>query len=409
MTEALESSTAIDLNATPESVRARWELWRARRAVLERARSVSREAPRLLRRARETLSLELLWTIADAVRELRGLLAARHTRDWQALDRHSRAVEALVEHHLADARPAGTWEFIEAVLTALVLALFIRGFLFEAFRIPSGSMLPTLLVGDHIFVSKFVYGVRIPFTDRRLLDLRKPARGEIIVFEYTGPGPDRGKDFIKRVMGTPGDRIRLVDSVWHVNGEPAGAPRLVARQVKGTCAGLEASGPRVHAPDHLCTVMKESARELTWLSQHVADDPVAEPQDGHDWPPPASTFPTSRIDRLQLAELCKDDDRDRTCEYRTTSECRWRFLCGWPRPPTTDSSDELRRSVRFLQSGDTEMVVPEGHVFVMGDNRDNSQDSRYWGVVPLERIVGKAGFIWWAWEDVWSRLFRRVH
>ncbi len=99
-------------------------------------------------------------------------------------------------------------EYVEAFAIAIVLALIIRAFVVQAFKIPSGSMVPTLLVGDHILVSKFIYGVRVPFTDIKLFDFREPKRGEVIVFIYP---KDESKDFIKRVIGVEGDKIAIKD------------------------------------------------------------------------------------------------------------------------------------------------------------------------------------------------------
>ncbi len=107
------------------------------------------------------------------------------------------------------------WEYLEAIVTALVLALIIRAYIVQAFKIPSGSMIPTLLVGDHILVNKFIYGTKIPFTDKRILIFRKPEKGDIIVFKYP---EDPRKDFIKRVIATGGDTVEERNKVVYVNG-----------------------------------------------------------------------------------------------------------------------------------------------------------------------------------------------
>ena len=108
-------------------------------------------------------------------------------------------------------------EYAEAAVIAILLALFIRTFVVQAFKIPSGSMEPTLLVGDHILVNKFVYGVKIPFINRTVIPIGKPKRGDVIVFIYP---VDRSKDFIKRVIGLPGDRVEIIDKTIFINGEP---------------------------------------------------------------------------------------------------------------------------------------------------------------------------------------------
>jgi signal peptidase I len=195
-------------------------------------------------------------------------------------------------------------ENIEAIVIAVVLALFIRTFIVQAFKIPSGSMQPTLLIGDHILVSKFLYGVGIPFTDMKLLDIKKPARGDVIVFVYP---EDESKDYIKRVIGLPGDTIKIIDKQIFLNGSP------------------------YHD------------------SFGVYDDP--------------------RI----LARGQFNSTRDNF-------------------GPAT---------------------VPPGALFVMGDNRDHSSDSRFWGFVSIKKVRGKAFIIYWSWEKMFknfriSRLGRLI-
>jgi signal peptidase I len=197
--------------------------------------------------------------------------------------------------------PVRSWwrEYGEAFGMAILLALFIRTFVVQAFKIPSGSMLPTLQIGDHLLVNKFIYGIRIPFVGKRILEFRQPKRGDVIVFIYP---EDRSKDFIKRVMGTPGDRIEVRDQVVFING------------------------------------MK-------------VDDPHA----SHDPPSPYGMH----------------DGRDNFGPY----------------------------------------VVPAHKVFVMGDNRDHSHDSRFWGPVDIDDILGKAFILYYSCNESclsswprWSRI-----
>ncbi|MDY6814734.1 MAG: signal peptidase I [Pseudomonadota bacterium] len=187
----------------------------------------------------------------------------------------------------------------------LAVVLVLRSFLIEPFQIPSGSMLPTLEVGDFILVNKYAYGIRLPVAGTKVLEVGDPERGDVMVFKY----PEDGEtNYIKRVIGLPGDRIRYQDKQLFINGELVEA-RFVAR------------------------------------------------------------LPPMELRREDLGEVEHDI-----------------FLT-------------LGRSGN---SGEGEWVVPEGHYFVMGDNRDNSNDSRYWGTVPDELIVGKAFAIWMHWKSITS-------
>ena len=198
-------------------------------------------------------------------------------------------------------------EYAEAIITALLLALVIRAYIIQAFKIPSGSMIPTLLVGDHILVNKFIYGTKIPFSDRRFLVLREPEKGDIIVFKYP---EDPKKDFIKRVIGVGGDVIESKNKIIYVNGKPLSEP----------------------------------------YTQHV-DNYV---------------FPAGIGQPL----------------YRP-------FGVG-----SRDNFGPIR--------------VPKDKVFVMGDNRDQSYDSRYWGFVDLKDIKGEALIIYWSWNPNNSLRFSRI-
>lgn len=193
-------------------------------------------------------------------------------------------------------------EYTEALLVALLLALFIRSFIVQAFKIPSGSMLSTLQIGDHILVNKFIYGLRLPYPiETSLVQWGQPQRGDVIVFIYP---KDRTKDFIKRVVAIGGDTIEVRHKKLFVNGQPADDSHAVFAE-----AGLERPGPRDNVgPIH----------------------------------------------------------------------------------------------------------VPPEHLFVMGDNRDHSHDSRFWGFVDIHDVKGKAFLIYWSWDGVdrwvrWERLGSLIH
>jgi len=243
------------------------------------------------------------------------------------------------------------WEQIGTLVLAVVIALAIRAFVIEPFRIPSGSMLPTLLIGDHLFVNKFIYGPRIPFTDVRLPGLRDPRRGDVVVFEVArGDGrrvplivpadkhPElRREDFVKRIVGLPGDRIAVENGRVTINGDV-----LPLAATEG-----------VHI-DEVGRQLPIKIENLEGCGHPVLDDP----------------------------------------HYR-----------GLEKPS---------------------FVVPEGRYFMMGDNRDYSNDSRNWGTVRPEEFKGPAFMLYWSWnvngsalqffnpvnwwtaEKRWNRIFQRI-
>ena len=184
-------------------------------------------------------------------------------------------------------------EYLEALAVALVLAFVIRTFVVQAFKIPSGSMLDTLLIGDHLLVNKFLYGTRIPFTDKVILPIEEPADGDVIVFEFP---EDTSKDFIKRIIGVPGDVVEMKDKALYRNGE-----KLVEPYIKHT-------------------------------------DPGAQQRRDNFGP----------------------------------------------------------------------ITVPAGKYFALGDNRDESYDSRFWGFVDKEKIRGKAWVIYWSWDGPSEIRFDRI-
>ncbi len=215
-----------------------------------------------------------------------------------------------------------TRELIEAVLVAIVLALFIRTFIVQAFKIPSGSMIPTLQVGDHILVNKFIYGIPNPLADEKFVEFGIPERGDVIVFRFPN---DPDKDFIKRVIGVPGDRVEMAAGRLRINGQP---------------------------------------------------------------------IPVEAAGRYEYTEA-EDETGTADMFLETLNGTAHPFLL---------SHDPLPGKRTFGP-----IVVPEGQLFVMGDNRDHSNDSRYWGFVPLENVRGRAMFIYFSWNGAetnvrWNRL-----
>ena len=203
-------------------------------------------------------------------------------------------------------------EWVEPFLIAAVVALFIRQFVVEAFKIPSGSMIPTLDIGDHLLVNKFIYGPRIPFTDTRIFTWKEPQRGEIIVFKYP---ENESKNFIKRVVGVPGDKIEIRRGRMFINDQPV---PIIAR---GAFEERE-QGPGAHYYEKP-RLFEEQLGIVKHEIQYLRD------QSNYDFGP---------------------------------------------------------------------KLVPAESVFVMGDNRDNSQDSRFWGFVTHDKILGRALIIYWSWD-----------
>jgi signal peptidase I len=209
----------------------------------------------------------------------------------------------LTEETSQPKRKSTIREYTEAIIIALLLALFIRTFVVQAFKIPSGSMLDTLLIGDHILVNKFLYGIKNPFSGNTWIPVKKPERGDVVVFKYP---LNPKQDYIKRVIGVEGDQIEIKDKKVFVNGEP------------------------------------------------------------HD-------------------------------------ESYAIFLDNKILPPGEQNRDNMEPK-----------TVPANSLFVMGDNRDNSYDSRFWNFVDLKAVKGKAFIFYWSWDKKdfavrWSRIGSLVH
>ena len=232
-----------------------------------------------------------------------------------------RRMDKAVKKKIQRPRDPVIIEYSRSLFPVLLIVLLFRSFLFEPFKIPSGSMIPTLLIGDFIVVNKFAYGLRLPVVHTKILEVGEPQRGEVIVFRYP---VDPAVNFIKRLIGLPGDTITFRDKQLWVNGE------LVEAEEAG----------RFSSTDVKCT--------------------------------------TPRADAIRYREVVGDIEHDVLLHSRSGS-----------------------------RSGTWE--VPEGHYFVMGDNRDRSNDSREWGFVPAENLMGRAVGIWLNFDYTkgcgdWSRI-----
>ena len=214
------------------------------------------------------------------------------------------------------------WLDWTAGLFPVIAAVFLmRSFLFEPFKIPSGSMIPTLLVGDLILVNKFHYGIRLPVINKKIADNHDPERGDVIVFRFPS---NPSIDYIKRVVGVPGDEISYINKRLSINGQ------LVPQQAL----------PEYYDEDSLRYAMQFSEKLGKIEHRFLVDK---------DRPP---YIPEPAIDQFPFRENCRYSGEGVVCK------------------------------------------VPPGHFFSMGDNRDNSQDSRFWGFVPNENIVGRAFMVW---------------
>jgi signal peptidase I len=256
----------------------------------------------------------------------RRLQAARALEAEEARRREQLKAQGIdkVDDNLASAKQAVLlqpwWLDWTAGLFPVILAVFLlRSFLFEPFKIPSGSMIPTLLVGDLILVNKFTYGLRLPVLNTRLTQGTPPQRGDVMVFRYP---PKPSLDYIKRVVGVPGDEVAYLNKRLTINGKPVETQRL----------------QDYFDPDAM--------RYFKQFQEKLGADPH---------------------------RILNDDERPA-------------FVPGADDFPFKDN---CRYSVEGVVC-----KVPEGHYFMMGDNRDNSLDSRYWGFVPDRNIVGKAFLIW---------------
>ncbi len=211
-------------------------------------------------------------------------------------------------------------EYAKSFFPVILLVFVIRSFVAEPFKIPSGSMMPTLLAGDYILVNKYTYGLRVPVINKMFFEINEPARGDVAVFHFP---PNPSIDYIKRVVGLPGDEIQFVDKRLIVNGKKVDIQAVgdYSYKIQGNVV---------------------SANQLR-----------------------------EKLGNIKHDILIHDDI------------------------PSRYNANEIGQ--KFLNGGS--IVVPEGHYFAMGDNRDNSSDGRVWGFVPDANLVGKAFFIWFNFDN----------
>lgn len=234
-------------------------------------------------------------------------------------------------------RPAGAgrpaWlEYTAGFFPILAIVFVFRSFLFEPFNIPSGSMIPTLRIGDMILVQKFSYGIRLPIVNQLILPLGQPQRGDVVVFRYP---KDPSLDYIKRIVGLPGDTVVYENKQLSINGQPV--PKTPQGAFLGTSGQRPAQQFEEQLGQHRYTTLNESGENAFYF-----------------------------IESFPHRESCE----------RTAAGIR--------------------------------CTVPAGHYFAMGDNRDNSADSRIWGFVPDRNLAGRAILVWFNFDDLMAGRFDRL-
>ncbi|EKP4476569.1 signal peptidase I [Cronobacter dublinensis] len=240
-----------------------------------------------------------------------------------------------------------------SVFPVLAVVLVVRSFIYEPFQIPSGSMMPTLLIGDFILVEKFAYGIKDPIYQKTLIETGHPKRGDIAVFKYPG---DPRLDYIKRVVGLPGDKVSYDPVAKEVTVQPGcSSGQACASALPITYSGVEPS-------DFVQTFGRQNGGEA---SSGFFLVPKNESKDGG----------------IRLTE-----------RKETLGDVTHRILT----VPVAQDQVGIYYRQQGQQTGT--WIVPPGHYFMMGDNRDNSADSRYWGFVPEANLVGKATAIWMSFE-----------
>jgi signal peptidase I len=333
-------------------------------------RALHRWLKRIVRRKFGKLEKYVHRKLEERIEKMGKLLDAEDA-DRTALHEERRRLEAFVEEHLAKYKKNPTREYVESIGVAVIIALLLRAFVIEAFQIPSGSMIPTLRVGDHIFVNKLSYGIRIPLLPLKIFGKKIPAvswnwsmpdPGDVIVFITP---ENEEEDYIKRVVAVAGDTIEIRNGELSINGKPS-------------------SYFNMHDFDY--NDLDEEGRFRGRVSTKRIDEALGE------------------ITHPILRRACTSD---RDCRYvPTLPECDPASgNCTFPEGGCDPNTGICQ------QSDFGPFEVPEDHVFVMGDNRDNSKDSRVWGPVPLELIKGRAVFIWWSYrEDLvqWDRMFTKI-
>ena len=346
-----------------------------RAALLDRR--VRKEATLLVRQARTVLSMKkkLRGKASDLEGVTKHVEQALDEKNYKRVRYHLPVLDGLIDELVATPKRSKGRDQMTSLLTAVLIALALRAVVVEAFKIPSSSMYPTLEINDHLFVNKFVYGVGIPLTNVKLFT-RSPSRGEVIVFKWPC---DMDKDYIKRVVAVAGDTVEVRCSTLFVNGKA-----VDAKQIEGPIVYEDQEETTGQWSKKMVNRFRQTHGGYTFDTFH---SPTPEAANSADFPDTGEDLPR-----------CANQMNPPVGKFE---------------PAKSPSGGECGQKLHF--------VVPPGHVFAMGDNRNNSNDSRGWGPVPLANIKGKAMFIWlsyknyslWRFWDIremhWSRIGNFVH
>jgi signal peptidase I len=303
-------------------------LSRAKRFVSDTKKLYKKNTSKLTEEDREKLDAAIAGVEA----------AIEGSDDAKRLSTTIKELDARVDQILGFAKKSTAREYAESIAIAILIAVVLRAFVVEAFKIPTGSMIPTLAVGDHIFVNKFIYGLRIPLTNSWFAEWGSPQHGDVIVFRYPR---DLSKDYIKRVVAVAGDHVRVDGEDVFVNAKK-----------------LE----------------RQQATSFSYVDEGEEED--------------QASFGVERRVLAYPETSTGDHPRQYTVIYKPVEPSRLALPSGGPLPGLDCTYDR--------PESPGECVVQPGYVFVMGDNRDNSSDSRVWGCVPTSYVKGKAMFVWWS-------------
>jgi signal peptidase I len=333
---------------------------------------VRTEAVSLVHEARTALMLKRVLAdhvgpIQVAIRDVEDALAAK---DYARVRRDLPVLDAMIDEPATRPGKSVTRDYAESIIGAILIALALRAMVLEAFKIPSSSMYPTLEINDHIFVNKFLYGLHIPFTTTKLLEWRKPQRGEVIVFIQPCT-PER--DYIKRVIATAGQSVEVRCNTVYVDDQP------VERQL---------------VQGDTCSYDDYDEKAGTWSTKPCSE--YTERVDGHEYHTfQDSGLPRREDQRAKGATPYADGNDFPHPELHDPPSCEHQ-IDGETAYAPNQQPGKLVETKKTAGACELQLhyVVPEGHVFVMGDNRANSRDARIFGAVPIENIKGKALFIW---------------